>query len=143
MVGFKVEDYEDEFGEAWRVVARQKFPSGTTGIIEFDPVDVLSDGTVCYNVVLDLRRKRKKASEYLAMTGRDGLEPAAWCLEVLREFEERFHEFQDADTARIEVFGDDNRRWEIYKRVLTKRGYHVTVVDKIRMLVKRLEYKGE
>ena len=139
MVEFKYVEYVDDWGdEAWKLETRKKFPSGSTGILYFESMGLLGDGAVRYNVVLDLQRKRKKHSEYRAVTGRDGLEPAGWVLQALQDFEQQTE--VDADWPfRIEVMADDDRRWKLYERILTKRGYTVTMVENNRTLVKRIE----
>lgn len=139
MTEFNYVEYVDDYGdEAWKLETRKKFPSGTTGILYFDAMGYLSDGAIRYNVVLDLQRKRKKPSAFREVTGRDGLEPASWVLESLSGFEHQ----QVVDPSwpfRIEVMADDDRRWKLYERILTRRGYTVTMVENQRTLVKRIE----
>lgn len=128
--------YESNDHGDWGIETRKKFPSGVTGILQFEFMEELGDGTASYNVSLELRRKRKRAPEHLEVTGRDGLEPASWALQALSEFEQHpGHE----RPIRIEVFGEDNRRWKLYEKILTKRGYSVTMIENQRTLVKRIE----
>lgn len=139
MIRFDAVEYVDEFGdESFKFETRKKFPSGMTGVLAFDLIDVLSDGTECYNIDLDIRRKRKKRSEDREVTGRDGLETASWVLESLGCFESYFSPPQGR-AIRIEVQAVDERRWRLYERVLTKRGYNATMVDNNKTLVKRIE----
>ena len=139
MIGFEPVNYVDEYGyEAFKFEARKKFPSGMTGVLIFDFVDQLTDGTECYNVDLDIRRKRKKRSEDREVTGRDGLETASWVLEVLAAFETQAV-IHPNRAVRVEVQAADERRWNLYERILTRRGYSVTMVDNSKTLVKRIE----
>lgn len=139
MTDFKYIEYTDEWGvESWKLEARKKFPSGMTGVLAFEAIDVLSDGTRCYNIYLDLRRKRKRASVEREVTGRDGLEPASWVLQALKDFEQQ-DVVEWTFPFRIEVGADDDRRWKLYEKILTKRGYSVTMVENQRTLVKRIE----
>lgn len=139
MTDFQYVEYEDTGGDwGWKIETRKKFPSGMTGVLAFEAVEQQADGTWCYNVYLDMRRKRKKASAHREVTGRDGLEPAGWVLQALKDFEKQ--DVADEHLPfRIEVFGGDSRRWKLYEKILTKRGYTVTMVDKRRTLVKRIE----
>lgn len=138
MTEFRRIKYIDEWGEeAWKVETRKKFPSGMTGVLAFEAVDYLSDGTWCFNVNLDVRRKRNRLSEYREVTGRDGLETASWVLGSLTYFEQS--SIGDKGPFRIEVTADDDRRWKLYEKVLTRRGYTVTMVENQRTLVKRIE----
>lgn len=132
-------EYVDEWGdEVWKLEYRKKFESGMTGILEFQAVDVLSDGCRCYNVNLDLRKKRKRNSVERSITGQDGLEPASWVLECMSAFEgQQVVEWEWP--FRIEVMAVDNRRWKLYERILTRRGYRATMVEGQRTLVKRIE----
>lgn len=139
MTDFKYVEYVDEWGdESWKIETRKKFPSGMTGVLAFEAVDELTDGTICLNVNLDVRRKRKKPSGHREMTGRDGLEPASWVLQAMTEFEEYWHLEVPLGPARIEAGADDERRWKIYERILTRRGYTATMVCDQRTLVKRI-----
>lgn len=139
MTEFKYIEYVDEWGdEAWKLEARKKFPSGMTGILAFEAMDLQSDGTRNYNVNLDLRRKRKTVSAEREVTGRDGLEPASWVLQAMKDFEGQ-EIVEWSYPMRIEVRADDDRRWKLYERILTKRGYSVTMVENNRTLVKRIE----
>ena len=132
-------EYVDEWGdEVWKLEYRRKFESGMTGILEFQAVDVLSDGTRCYNVNLDLRKKRKRNSIERSVTGQDGLEPASWVLECMSAFESQ-QVVEWEWPFRIEVMAVDNRRWKLYERILTRRGYRATMVEGQRTLVKRIE----
>lgn len=139
MTEFKYVEYTDEWGdESWKLEARKKFPSGMTGVLAFEPMDIQSDGTRNYNVYLDMRRKRKKASGHREVTGRDGLEPASWALQALKDFEQQ-DIVEWGFPFRIEVCADDDRRWKLYEKILTRRGYSVTMVENQRTLVKRIE----
>ena len=139
MTEFKYIEYIDDWGiKTWKIETRKKFPSGMTGVLAFEAMDELQDRTGCFNVNLDLRRKRKKVSGHREVTGRDGLEPASWVLESLTAFEKQ--DIVDWSWPfRIEVMADDDRRWKLYERILTKRGYTVTMVENQRTLVKRIE----
>lgn len=139
MIGFEPVNYVDEFGdESFKYEARRKFPSGMTGVLAFVLVEILSDGTECYNIDLDIRRKRGKRSDFRAVTGKDGLETAGWVLEALSSFEQNIV-IHPNRALRIEVVADDERRWKLYERILTGRGYSVTMVDNSKTLVKRIE----
>lgn len=139
MTDFRFVEYVDECGyQSFKVETRKKFASGMTGVLEFQAVDLLSDGTRCYNVNLDLRRKRKRNSVERSVTGRDGMEPASWVLQAMTDFERQtVSEF--GWPFRIEVMAVDNRRWKLYERILTRRGYRATMVQGQRTLVKRIE----
>lgn len=139
MTPFEYVEYTDVWGfESWKIETRKKFPSGMTGVLAFEALDQQFDGTWCFNVYLDMRRKRKKASAHREVTGRDGLEPASWVLQALKDFEKQ--EIADWSLPfRIEVGADDDRRWKLYEKILTKRGYSVTMVENQRTLVKRIE----
>lgn len=127
---------ETDKGDYWEV--REKFPSGMTAVLEMQcagGVDRLDD----YNVSFYITKKRNRYPDFLALTGRDGLAPAMWALERLQEFEDNINYlFEGNYETRILVRADDSRRWKIYERVLTRRGYTVTMVDRKRTLVKRV-----
>jgi len=134
--------YTDAWGDdAQKLEYRKKFPSGMTGLLAFEFLGYLSDGTEEFNVNLDIRRKRKRQSIHREVTGRDGLETASWALAVMSDFEEI--RWSVPGKIRINVGADDDRRWRVYERILTKRGYTVTMVDNCKTLVKTITMKTE
>lgn len=136
--GFRYIEYVDEWGDpSWCIEARKKFPSGMTGIMQFKSID-WTDNSRTYNVYVDLRRKRKKSSEDRAITGRDGLEPASWVLTTLSGFERLAPYIERGFHSRIEIMAVDDKRWSLYERVLTRRGYSATMVHNNKTLVKRI-----
>lgn len=126
-------------GESW--VTKKKFPSGMTGVFSMEVVEDTGKA-LTFNAYLYLTRKRKKMPEFREVTGRDNLQPAIWVLEALEHFEKIAPDlYSGSYVTRIEVFADDDRRWKIYERILTKKGYAATMVNNTRTLVKRLESK--
>ena len=70
----------------------------------------------------------------MAVTGQDGAETISWALQALTLIEEQL-EGQEYPIILL-VSGSDDRRWKLYERVLTRRGYKATMVDNERTLVK-------
>lgn len=128
----------EEDGDYWET--RKKFPSGMTAVFRMEFVDE-TDDSMTFNVDYFITRKRNKRPGHREVTGKDGLEPAIWALEKLEEFEKHVNSLYEPETysTRIEVGADDDRRWKIYERVLTRRGYNATMVEGNKTLVKRLE----
>lgn len=128
--------YYEDAGD-W--IARKKFPSGMTGTMVIAPVEE-TDRSLTFNVELYISRKRNKVPEYREVTGKDGLQPAMWALEMLERFEKESNELYEGNYySRIEVQAVDERRWKVYERILTRRGYSVTMSERKKTLVKRLE----
>lgn len=127
--------YNNEADE-WK--SRAKLPSGMTGIMTFKPVEE-NKGTITFNVSLKVVRKRNREPEFREVTGRDGLIPAVWAMNVLKYFEEESTSLYSGNyDVRMEITADDERRWRIYERVLTRKGYNATMVGGCKTLVKKI-----
>lgn len=100
----------------WCWYRTQKFASGMTG--EFSWWD-FDDRKASVSFIIYRKRKDRDKLESREMTGRDGLEPAMWALKCLSDVEGR------SGIDSVFVDWTDNRRKEIYTRVLGRRGYHV------------------
>lgn len=137
MDDFSFRFIEKETGDYWET--KNKFPSGMTGILRMEEVEN-KDKYITFNVYFYVTRKKNKEPAFREVTGEDGLEPAVWALAKLKEFEESaLHLYVGNYDVRIEAFADDDRRWRVYERVLTRRGYSPTMVLGQKTLVKRLE----
>lgn len=123
MSEIKFEEYLDKEGDyAYRT--RKKFPSGMTAEFGFWFYKAKGWGGDVHPYFTIYRKKRDFWPEdRRATTGRDGLAPAMWALECL---EEASKVRERSDFTRVIVYWEDNRRRDIYTRVLAKRGFQRT-----------------
>lgn len=126
MEKIEFEEVLDKDGE-WVSRTRKKFASGMTAEFGFWFYADKGWGGTAYPYFTIYRKRNKQWPEdKRTATGRDGLEPAMWALKCLEEVE-RVPEC--SDFRRVTVGWSDERRKELYTRILSKRGYQMTVIE--------------
>lgn len=91
------------------------------------------DYQTLYYVVFCVADKKKHLNGYLnaskenritlKITGHCGIEALVWCYKMLKEFEEGVY-VPRSHRVRLAVMGDDKRRFHMYERALSRRGWH-------------------
>lgn len=106
---------------------RMKLESGDTAEMDFWCV---TDDAVVISFAVYTKRNKKFPDDKRQTTGRDGLVPIAFALESLEQVE------HTSWINRVYVGWEDPRRQEIYTRVLGKRGYDLTTLERRTVLTK-------
>lgn len=100
-----------------------ELPSGMTAFMSFFEMSPKT-WNICIGVFNTFSEYRDIDSfESAGMTGKDGLIPASFFLETLKEAEEKLS--TGDKNSRLEASALDKRRWAIYKRLLIPRGYEI------------------
>lgn len=122
--GFKL--FKDD-NDYYSFIARKKFDSGMTGEISFDLYQ-MSEGS--HDVLVDISfvvyRKRKSAwGVPNEITGRDGAATLVWANEQINAFSEFVWNKTVANEVTLVIGWTDKKRGDLYKKVLTQRGFSI------------------
>ena len=85
------------------------------------------------------KRKKRWPADPTELTGRDGLIPAGWALQILDSVVEFY--LDRYETVRVCIEWHDSRRRDVYSKVLGRKGYYFTHWDGGKVLEK--VYGGE
>lgn len=104
-----------------------KLDSGQTIKIEFQEDE--THKKYYYNIYLVISHKRKQeSSNYMKITGKDGLRGLLWAKQNIIEFEQFISEIRKGYDIIIYCNWDDNRRRNVYEYGLKKLGYRFNIV---------------
>lgn len=121
----------DSKGNAYR--KRHKLSNGQYCEVRFYKNG--SDYETIYYVAFAVANKKKNLSGWFAetrdnnitlkSTGRCGLEALVWCYHAITEFEQGLSEQVSASNWKIKlaIIGEDHRRFQMYEKALSKKGY--------------------
>lgn len=108
-----------------------------------------TDFQTIYYVVFCVADKKKHLNGYLNQTkddritlkstGRCGLEALIWAYKMMQEFEEWIY-IAPSWKVRIAVTGEDSRRFRMYERALSRRGWHKEFLYGVWTMVKEIRH---
>lgn len=126
-------------------ICRHRLSNGQYCMIGFQRWS--DDFQTLYSVVFCVADKKKHINGYfnaskedritLKITGRCGLEALTWCYKMLNEFEAGVY-VPLTHRVRLVVTGEDKRRFHMYERALSRRGWRKELLYGQWMMVKEV-----
>lgn len=130
--------YDEDHTRTGYLQTKLKLPSGMTA--EFGCV-FYTGNTVTISFTVYRKRKKGWPDNPNETTGRDGLLPAMWALDCLRQVELALEDCKEC--SMVTISWENSRLRDIYGKVLGKRGYFFQKFDNGIYLIKKINDEGQ